>query len=103
MFFTESAAHGLIDVIDVIDHAWRPIATLRSDDLDCGHAQHALPGRPAAAGVQVQVSAADRAGGRDPPAPGCAAATAEAHRSLVFPVIPCCAAMSAGQPGPGCR
>jgi hypothetical protein len=25
MFFTESAARGLIDVIDVIDHAWRPI------------------------------------------------------------------------------
>jgi hypothetical protein len=24
MFFTESAARGLIDVIDVIDHAWRP-------------------------------------------------------------------------------
>jgi hypothetical protein len=23
MFFTESAARGLIDVIDVIDHAWR--------------------------------------------------------------------------------
>ena len=27
MFFTESAARGLIDVIDVIDHAWRPIDT----------------------------------------------------------------------------
>jgi hypothetical protein len=27
IFFTESAARGLIDVIDVIDHAWRPIDT----------------------------------------------------------------------------
>ena len=27
MFFTESAARGLIRVIDVIDHAWRPIDT----------------------------------------------------------------------------
>jgi hypothetical protein len=31
MFFTESAARGLMDVIDVIDvidhHAWRPIDT----------------------------------------------------------------------------
>jgi hypothetical protein len=33
MFFTESAAaRGLIDVIDVIDHAWRPI----DDTLDTG-------------------------------------------------------------------
>jgi hypothetical protein len=30
MFFTESAARGLIDVIDVIDHAWRPIDTRHS-------------------------------------------------------------------------
>jgi hypothetical protein len=32
MFFTESAARRLIDVIDVIDHAWRPIDTRASCD-----------------------------------------------------------------------
>jgi hypothetical protein len=43
MFFTESAARGLIDVIDVIDHAWRPIAT-SVDSRSAGH--HALAAAP---------------------------------------------------------
>jgi hypothetical protein len=41
MFFTESAARGLIDVIDVIDHAWRPIDT-PADSVyatGCAHAE----------------------------------------------------------------
>ena len=72
MFFTESAARGLIDVIDVIDHAWRPSLGTSRTQRHLLHLKNSCfhpAGRPATGRARRPVPTCSPFGAGHPPRP----------------------------------